>query len=195
MLLQVPSWRPIHKKEHLQMNLIPVTEVRSILPLGGVDRTLIFNCNTMVAYEQVTKKFFLHTVSGLLDAIYPHGVNGEIAKSPYEVISKVSMEDLRALLWAAMHEYDKDDNPTWPLTVNQVGRLLSLSDIVPAFKSFLKGQTANNPTESEMGESQAESKMKTQHPQTPPIIHATGGERGIELPEDAFNSLPVKQGS
>jgi hypothetical protein len=139
----------------------------------------------MVAYEQVTKKFFLHTVSDLLVAAYPEGVEKGIVKNPYAILSKVSMEDLRALLWSAMHDYDASDNPVWPLTLNQVGRLLKLQDIVPAFNAFLKGQTENNPTKSEMGESQAED-TKTKPTDAPPSTQEIGGERGIELPEDAF---------
>lgn len=168
------------------MKLDPVAEVRSTIKLGGEDIQLCFNCNTMVAYEQVTKKFFLHTVSELLSAMYPQGLGEKAAKNPYEILSKVSMADLRALLWASMHDYDKDDNPVWSLTIHQVGRLLSLSDLVPAFSTFLKGQVANNPTKSEMGESQAEENTMKLVPETPSIIPENGGERGIELPEDAF---------
>ena len=167
------------------MKLDPIAEVRSTIRLGGKDRTLCFNCNTMVAFEQVTKKFFLSTVSDLLNAAYPKGLEKNIVQSPFEILSKVSMEDLRALLWAAMHDYDEDDNPVWPLKINQVGRLLTLSDIVPAFRIFLRGQTANNPTKSEMGESQAEEKT-VNHTDTPLITQESGGERGIELPVDAF---------
>jgi hypothetical protein len=167
------------------MKLNPVAEVRSSIRLGGADRTLVFNCNTMVAFEQVSGKFFLHVVSDLLSAAYPQGVEKAVVKSPYEILSKVSMSDLRALLWAAMHEYDENDDPVWPLKLHQVGRLLTLPDIIPAFTIFLRGQTANNPTSSEMGESQAE-KEKMKPTEAPPITQETGGERGIELPVDAF---------
>lgn len=167
------------------MELNPIAEVRSTIKLGGRDRTLVFNCNTMVAYEQATGKFFLQTVSDLVTAAFPSGMEKGIVKSPYEILRKVSMADLRALLWAAMHEYDKEDNPIWPLTLNQVGRLLLFQDIIPAFNSFLVGQVGNNPTRKEMGESQAESEktIPTGAPQNTP---ETGGERGIELPADAF---------
>ena len=168
------------------MKLNPIAEVRSTLRLGGQDRTLVFNANTMIAFEQATGKFFLHTVSELMNAAYPEGLEKPIARSPYEILSKVSMSDLRALLWAAMHDYDADDNPVWPLKLTQVGRLLTLPDIIPAFSVFLRGQTANSPTNNEMGESQAADEQAIPTNGQPQTMQENGGERGIELPEGAF---------
>lgn len=165
------------------MNL-SIAETRVPVHLGDRDYMMIFNCNTMVAFEEVTGKFFLKTCSSLLMTAFPEGPDKPMIVNVGSLLAKVSMQDLRALLWASIHEYDKDDNPVWPLTLNQIGRLLKLQDILPIFKSFMTGQSANNPTETEMGESQAEFKTKKDYP--PNSIPEAGGEPGIDLPADAF---------
>jgi hypothetical protein len=141
----------------------------------------------MVAFEQATGKFFLSTISELFEAVYPGGDVKKIPANPLEIVRRVSMTDLRALLWAALHEYDAKDEPVWPLTMGQVGRLFQLKDIIPVFTAFLRGQSGNSPSHEEMGESQAET-SKTSPNGSPPVPHTPedGGERGIALPEGAF---------
>jgi hypothetical protein len=105
--------------------------------------------------------------------------------SPFDIVRKVPMRDLRALLWAALHDYNQNNEPTWPLTINQVGRLLSIADVLPVFTAFLKGQASNQPSKDEMGESLpvAPGVAPPEQPTTPA---AAGGDRSIELPDSAF---------
>ncbi len=174
------------------------------IELGGKTYRLYFDCNSMAEYENATGKFFLDTVSQLYDAMRPaldanRAAEAGDAETPvpvprlnaFEIIHKVPMRDLRALLWSALHEYDAKDNPVWPLTINQVGRLIQLQDVPRVFTAFLRGQVANSPTAAEMGESPA--------PSAPPqkavngsgtalkAAAAPGGEISTELPEDAFD--------
>jgi hypothetical protein len=123
----------------------------------------------MSAYEQATGKFFLDTVSTLYDVLreYVPQLKSAIGgQTPTEealdnrrvasaVLRKVPITDLRALIWAAYHEYDRHDEPTWPLTQSQVGRLISPLMVPRLFLAFMTCQTANTPTPEEMGESQA----------------------------------------
>ena len=178
-------------------------------------RNLVFNANTMKAYENVTGKFYLDTVAKLYDAMRPSlevqrttemreslaavvsEVTGEPVKavtvSALDVIHSVPMNDLLPLIWAALHEYGKNpvdpDEPSWPLTLNRVGRLIQFADVPRVFTAFLKGQIKNSPTESEMGESLAPSVTAVKvngHGAAPTTEADNGGERSINLPADAF---------
>lgn len=170
----------------------PIAEMRVPIKVGGRDLTMIFNANSMCAYEEATGKFFLGTVADLFDAVFqrkeekPKSTEELVpVKNPLAVIRAVPITDLRALLWATVHEYDNQDNPIWPLTLNQIGRLLQTKDIIPVFSAFLKGQSGNNPSGAEMGESQAEIR-NINDKSSPQSTVASGGGLGIELPEDAF---------
>ena len=163
-----------------------------------ITRILIFNANTMCAYEEATKKFFLDTVTSLYDAMRPaldaqKTVEAETSSVPatnaFNIIHKVPMKDLRALIWAALHEYDRDDNPVWPLTIGQVGRLIQLQDVPRVFNAFLRGQIKNSPSTEELGESRASSAPAAPNPLGGATLKTgaeSGGERSIELPADAF---------
>lgn len=166
----------------------PIAEIRVPIKLGETDYEMCFNANTMVAYEQATGRFFLRTVAILMAVAFPKGLEQEQEKNPWMILSKVQMTDLRALLWAALHVYNENDEPSWPLTINQVGRLLQLKDIVPTFNKFLKGQSGNNPTKDEMGESPAEARKTS--PDSPPKNNPEPiGGLGTVLPADAFASV------
>lgn len=166
----------------------PVAEMRVPIQLGDKERMLFFNANSMVAFEQATGKFFLSTISELFEAVYPGGDVKSVPSNPLEIVRRVSMTDLRALLWSVLHEYDAKDEPVWPLTIGQVGRLFQLKDIIPIFTAFLRGQSGNSPSREELGESPAEIRSNPAPNGSPPtpLTSADGGERGIELPEGAF---------
>jgi hypothetical protein len=174
------------------------------LELAGKKYNLYYNSNTMRAYEEVTGKMFLDTVSTLYDVINAaktsimstvkksaEGTADEPTFSPFEVIRKIPMKDLQALIWAALHEYGKNpadpDEPTWPMTLSKVGRMIQLQDVPRVFNAFLRGQIKNSPTAVEMGESQAGSEPASNGGgSSQKTSVADGGERTIELPADAF---------
>jgi hypothetical protein len=168
-----------------------ITETRIPITLDK-EYVLYFNANTMCAFEEATGKNFLGTVATLYDAYKPllsgTGATGAVLAS-LDVIRKVPMSELTALIWAGLHTYDDKDEPTWPLTLSQVRRLVDIQSIPRLFLSFLKGQSANSPTTAEMGESQTLSEPsdpKTKTPETASAQPVNGGERSIELPVDAF---------
>jgi hypothetical protein len=176
--------------------MTPIAEKRIPLTLDK-ERVLIFNCNTMVAYEEATGKFFLDTIASLYDALKPlldarlavkAGKTDQPMVTGMEVVRRVPMTQLRALVWAACHEY-KNDEPVWPLTITQVGRYIRLDNLVQVFQLFLLGHSKNSPTEKELGESQPSSASLAEPAAAP---QTNGGERSIELPEDAFDSVNGK---
>jgi hypothetical protein len=190
------------------------------IELGGKTCNLRFNANTMVSYEAVTGKMFLDTVAILYDvidvakksvskaAVEPIKIaiaegNGDLtadavaedsklaAVSAFDIIRKVPMQDLRALIWASLHEYGKNptdpDEPSWPMTIGKVGRMIQLQDIPRIFSAFLRGQIKNSPSKEELGESRAPSEAASSGDGRALRTAAVGGgERSINLPEDAF---------
>ncbi len=169
-----------------------IAETRVLVRLGGQDRAMCFDANTFVAFEQSTGKFFMDVVSNLYEMMFPKGhVDTSGAPVPVKVLGidivrKISMEDLRALLWSSFHDYDANDNPVWPLTINQVGRLLNFQNVIPIFVKFLTGVSANSPTKEELGESSAPASATPPPEPSAPAAAMTGGEAGIVLPADAL---------
>jgi hypothetical protein len=164
---------------------------------GGEELLLVFNANTFAAFEDQTGKFYLDTVARLFDAVKPSwearkaktngapmpgGEDDYLAYNPMVIFRHVPMKEILALVWAATHNYDKDDIPTWPYTIGQIGRMIHLTDIPPIVVAFMQGQTANSPTKAELGESPAP--LETPIPVREQLVN--GGERSIGLPEDAF---------
>jgi len=150
------------------------------------ERFLIFDANAMEAYEEATGKFFLDTVASLYEAMRPvvEMQQKKLKVSNMQLTRHIPVKFLRALVWATCIEYDKDDTPSWPFTLNQMGRVLLPHMILPVFTAFLKGASANSPTTAELGESQALPKANgTQEEQTEAD---GGGEPSIDVPASAF---------
>lgn len=180
-------------------------EITVPVELGGVKRMLVFNANTMCAFEEATGKFYLKTISELYDVMTPYvasiaetrqaatAAGKDPAKavlpvmSPYLLMESVPITTLRALVWSALHTYVNDE-PVWPLTINQVGRMMGFEQLPKIFTAFLKGQINNSPTSEELGEFRAPSANDQGSAPTPKKIEvADGGELSIELPAGAFD--------
>lgn len=165
------------------------------------ERILTFNCNTMVAYEKETGKFFLDAVSKLYEALQPQiekakkegkdNDNSKLRISGLEIARHLSMVEFRALIWAAVQEYDDKDNPSWPLTLNQVGRCINMKNVGTIFSKFLEGQSVNAPTEKELGESPALQEQNLAGNAASGKLgsntHDAGGTPSIALPVGAFD--------
>jgi hypothetical protein len=172
-----------------------LAEMTIPVELGGKTYTMYFNANCMAAYEQSTGKFFMDTVASLYAVIFPKGhedAEGAPVKAlvnGLDIVRRLSMIDLRALLWSSLHSYDDKGDPVWPLTEAQVGRLLNFQNLPAVFVRFLTGVSSNMPTEEELGESQAvpETKTATAESRTEPPTRGTGGEAGIVLPAGALD--------
>ncbi len=175
---------------------MPLAEMTIPLRLGDRDLTMRFEANTMIAYEEVTGRFFMDTVMNLYEVVFPKGHEDaegrpvQVRVSGRDIVRRVSMVDLRAMLWASLHDYDAKDDPVWPLTISQVGRLLNFQNLPSVFVKFLTGVSSNSPTEEELGESSAEPGATTaaaRSADAEPPTPAPGGGAGIELPAGALD--------
>lgn len=186
------------------MTPTPIAEVRIPVVLDR-ERTMIFNLNTMAAYEQATGKFYFDTLLKLYEihmnaseetkALIDAASTGNDAAANLDlkkvqeiglgIIRQVSMQDLRALIWAAVHEYDDNDNPKWPLTIAKVGRLLTPLKMPALLRLVVQGNNANNPTKAELGEASGAAAGPVLV-EAAPKPSANGGAPSIELPADAF---------
>jgi len=169
-----------------------IAEVRVPIMLDK-ERLMYFNGNSMSAYEEATGKFFMDTVASLYELLRPLTERRQNPDGPantkinaMDLVRKVPMTDLRALVWAAVHDYDSKDEPHWPLTIKQVGRYITMAKVPEIFTKFLQGQMANTPTKEEMGESPAPPVSGAGSANLPQSETATGGGSTIELPVDAF---------
>jgi len=108
--------------------------------IGGKRYHLYFDLNTYVAFERVTEKHFLDFLAGLQETVQAAVVKPTEEGKPadvtdaLQVLRGISITDIRAFLWAALHEYDSQDEPTWPLTLGKLGRLVdtqTLYDLLP----------------------------------------------------------------
>lgn len=117
------------------------------ITLGGSKRSLYFDLNTFAAFEESTGRFFLDFLASLQTATQDAQVN----KDPMRFLGKLGLKDIRALAWAAMHEYDAHDNPVWPLTLQQVGRLINIDNIKTVIPALMQGAITNAPDEDDLG--------------------------------------------
>ena len=169
--------------------------VETVIPITlDMPRKMRFSANTMVAFETATGKFFLDTLASLYTiykeakkVVDPNDPKGEPKVNAMEILRKISMKDLRALVWASLHEYDNNNQLVWPLTEAQVGRYINLGSLPGILTQYLNGYIGNIPNVKEMGESPAPPERSPAGAASQkPNEAGTGGERSIELPVDAF---------
>jgi hypothetical protein len=122
------------------------------IQLNGQKYAMVFDANTMAAYEEVRPgKFFLETAVTM----------AEIAQKMKEEHNSrlffrlLPIADVQALVWAAIHTYDENDEPTWPLKYNHVRRLITQTNIAEVLQLLVFGYSVNAPTAKTMGESPA----------------------------------------
>ncbi len=131
--------------------LAPTMEVE----LGdGKKYELVFDLNTFSAYEESTKKSFFDTLAEMVEQLQslPKNEQGQVDLSKVSGLAlfrAVRITDLQALVWAACHTYDHRDNPVWPFTRNQMGRLIHFGNVMGVAMAFLSGNFANYPTAEE----------------------------------------------
>jgi hypothetical protein len=118
-------------------------------------RQMVFDLNAFAAYEEATGKCFLDTVASLFTAVQ------ESAGDAFALMRRISLVDVRALLWAALSQEDPS------LTVQQVGKMVNPGNMLDVLAAFLNGHAANLPDASELPEAAT--------PQNAPSTAASGG--------------------
>lgn len=150
-------------------------------------RTLVFDMNTFAAFEEATGgQSFFEVVTRLMTTInsFPEVTDESGNKTrkidPVALFKVIPVREIRALVWAALHTYDAQDDPHWPLTINQVGRLIHLGNVAQIALATMTGQLRTNPTAEELeaaGEEQeATEVVETEHPVLVPPIGTVGGQ-------------------
>ncbi len=179
-----------------------LAEVRIPIDLDG-PRTLVFNLNTMMAFEQMSGRFYFDALMELLElyanaskvardkklALNPQW-DGTDPKDPLRLdvvtlLRKVSMATLKSLVWASLHEYNENDDPKWPLSIGTVGRLITPLKVPELLNLVVQGHTSNSPTPGELGE--AGSAAKVAVPAEVVVMpQPSGGAPSSELQEVDF---------
>ncbi len=113
--------------------------------LGGKRYKLYFDLNTFAKFEEVAGKHFLEFLADMQEALASISADHS-PLGAFGVLKKVAMKDLQAFVFAALHEYDHNDEPVWTLTVGQMGRLVTVENMVGVIRLVLRGNTENAPS-------------------------------------------------
>lgn len=150
------------------------------ISLQGDKYKLFFDLNTFSAFEDVTGRFFLDFIVDLQEAISSlatkhvneaAGNVTDISASPstaLQFLRKVPIKQLRAFIWAALHTYDRDGEPQWPMTIGQLGSRIDHTNIMELIPAIMKGSKDNLPEPkpvSEEGDSEDPRPMQSHSPQ------------------------------
>jgi len=131
--------------------------------LGGKQYKLFFDLNTFEAFETATSKHFLEFLASMQEALasipkLKLDKNGSpLPPKPDEMfgfLRKLSIKDLRAFVWAALHDYDRNGEPVWPLTIGQMGRLVTTETIPMIISLVMKGTQDNSPSPDDLKETE-----------------------------------------
>lgn len=130
--------------------------------LDGKKYKMWFDLNTFDAFETASGgKFFLEFLASMQEALASippirtdkHGKS--IPPKPEDMfgfLRKLSIKDLRAFVWAALHDYDRNGEPVWPLTIGQMGRLVTTDTIPEIISLVMKGTQDNSPSPDDLKE-------------------------------------------
>jgi hypothetical protein len=105
-----------------------------------------------------------------------------------EALGKLSVKDLRALVWAALHEYDAHGEPIWPYTIGQLGGLIDHSNLGKIMGSLMSGVTGSLPRSTQDKEEPKKDARPTNSPETP----SSGGNESGHSDEAILSSLEPK---
>ena len=131
--------------------------------LDGKKYKLHFDLNTFEAFETATSKHFLEFLASMQEALasipkLKLDKNGSpLPPKPDEMfgfLRKLSIKDLRAFVWAALHDYDRNGEPVWPLTIGQMGRLVTTETIPMIISLVMKGTQDNSPSPDDLKETE-----------------------------------------
>jgi hypothetical protein len=120
------------------------------ITLDGKPYSLLFDLNTFDKFEEVSGKFFLDFLASIQDALQK--ARDEAKGNPQAeaalastLMRSIRLGDIHKFIWAALHTYDREDNPIWPISLNKLGRLIDISTIPTLLPALLNGTTENLP--------------------------------------------------
>ncbi len=169
----------------------PTTKPLTI-ELGGERYQLHFNLNTFEKFEEITGRHFLEFLADMQDALEasatanietmaklgtkatPAAIKKATERASLNFLKRLSIKDVRAFMFSAMHDYDSEGEPFWPLTIGKMGQLVTLENIPQMVRLVMQGHAKNAPTKEDVEEEGGEEKPArpmTAGPSTP----ASGG--------------------
>lgn len=156
------------KVEHPTMN--PTSKPLAVT-LDGKRYTLYFDLNTFSKFEEVSGKHFLDFLASMQEAaaVITAGKKkpktsskdqDESALAMFTFLRKLSIKDIRSFVYSAMHEYDREGEPYWPLTIGQMSRLITAGNMSEMVVLLMQGNSQNAPSSDDMGSSEESEKAR-----------------------------------
>lgn len=176
------------------------TETTIEVEIGGQKHTLYFNLNAFSKFEEVSsldengkRLKFPKFLFRLLDAwsnVLKRGEEQPAESALLDAISEIGAADIHALLYGALHVYDRDDRPSWPLSPGQLGRILGPMELMRLLPQIMTGLQANLPKSGDTPKGGEEEPRPTvvQMPSTP----SGGGLISGVLDEEPLAFLTLK---
>jgi hypothetical protein len=145
-----------------------------VVTLGGRERKLFFDLNTFAAFEDVAGKHFLMYLHELQSVASVAQAASEEERAM--MFCRISMKDIRALLWAALHEVNVEGKVIWPLTIEEVGAMLDIPSIVRLVPQVMTASTDNLPVSESTSEDEPERPTVTEEKPLKTSTPKSGGE-------------------
>lgn len=159
--------------------------------IGGEKRKLYFNLNAFSKFEEASSiqadgkrlkfpRFFF----GLLDAWsrLQKRRDSDIESALLDAIGEIGASDVLALIYGALHEYDAQDNPRWPLSPGRLGRLLNATELVKLLPQVMTALQANVPQKSDAPEPKGGEESK--RPTMPAPLTVINGGSAFGAPDE-----------
>lgn len=135
------------------------TETIIEVEIGGEKHTLYFNLNAFSKFEEASSldengkrlkfpKFLFRLLdawAGLRSRGVAEATNTDNQHALLDAIGEIGAADIHALLYGALHVYDRDDRPSWPLSPGRLGRILGPMELVRLLPQIMTGLQANLP--------------------------------------------------
>jgi hypothetical protein len=174
------------------------------ITLDGKKYKMHFDLNTFDKYEEISKKHFLEFLASMQEALASIPTSKIDPKTKkitppkpedmFGFLRKLSIKDLRAFVYAALHDYDRDGEPVWPLTIGQMGRLVTTETIPTIISLVMRGTQENNPGPDDLKEA-GDSGEKIRPIRAGETAPADGGPGFGPSDEDILGSLTRTSGA
>lgn len=183
--------------------LDPTNRTVEIKLTNGKKHTLYFDLNTFYQFEEMAGKtlpsflvelersFAPLLVPASKDSVRKTAKTVTITSDTRDIttaLSKLSVKDMRALIWSALHEYDGDGEPKWPYTIGKLGGLIDHTNLSAIMVSLMAGISGSMPRADKKDTEAKETTRPTPNPETP----LNGGSASGDSDEGILNSLEQK---
>ena len=107
-----------------------------------------------------------------------------------DAIGEIGAADIHALLYGALHVYDRDDRPSWPISPGRLGRILGPMELMRLLPQIMTGLQANLPRASDNDKKGGEGSDRP-IPIRPASTPTSGGSISGELDEEPLGLLTM----